>query len=214
MVGAIAVIYGHDSKDDRVQTLILLCMIGNAMEDVAKQAGVTLGGKAAIEALKTVSGKALIDINKRIGFKLLTKFGGKGVVNLVKFMPLVGGAVGAIFDGVTCYTVGQVANRAFRPTVTESGLEAQINTAVVALEAQINTAVVVLEARLDTRATELKAEVSEVRTEIASLKAQLATKSDLKSGLAELETRLVRWMAGIVITTAVLTVAIVRLFMS
>ena len=48
MVAAIAEIHGHDSKDDQVQTAILLCMLGTAMEDVVKQAGVTLGGKVAI----------------------------------------------------------------------------------------------------------------------------------------------------------------------
>lgn len=35
MVAAIAELYGHDSKDDRVRTAILLCMIGTAMEEVS-----------------------------------------------------------------------------------------------------------------------------------------------------------------------------------
>ena len=41
MVAAIAEIYGHDSKDDRVRTAVLLCTIGTAMEDVAKQSSVS-----------------------------------------------------------------------------------------------------------------------------------------------------------------------------
>lgn len=118
MVGAIAEIYGHDSKDDRVQTAILLCMIGTAVEGVVKPAGVALGGKAAIEGLKKVPGKVLIEINKRVGFRLLTKFGEKGVVNLAKLIPLVGGVVGGTFDGVTCYMVGQAADATFRPIST------------------------------------------------------------------------------------------------
>ena len=81
MVAAIAELYGHDSKDDRVRTAILLCMIGTAMEEVVKQAGETLGGKIAIEGLKMVPGKALIKINKGVGLRLLTKFGERGVVN-------------------------------------------------------------------------------------------------------------------------------------
>ena len=120
MVAAIAEIHGHDSKDDQVQTAILLCMLGTAMEDVVKQAGVTLGGKAAIEGLKRVPGKVLIEINKRIGFRLVTKFGEKGVVNLAKLVPLVGGAVGGTFDGATCYMVGQAADRAFRPATART----------------------------------------------------------------------------------------------
>ena len=125
MVAAIAEIYGHDSGDDQVQTAILLCMVGTAMEDVVKQAGVTLGGKAAIEALKKVPGKVLIDINRRIGFRLVTKFGEKGVVTLAKLVPLVGGAVGGAFDGATCYVVGQAADRAFRPATAEQAADAE-----------------------------------------------------------------------------------------
>ena len=125
MVAAIAEIYGHDSKTDQVRTAILLCMIGTAIEDVAKQAGVTLGGRVALEALKNVPGKVLIEINKRVGFRLLTKFGERGVVNLAKLVPLVGGAVGGAFDGATCYMVGQAAAKAFRPTAAEHGMDAE-----------------------------------------------------------------------------------------
>ncbi len=125
MVAAIAEIYGHDAKNDQVRTAILLCMIGNAIEDVAKQAGVTLGGRVALEALKNVPGRVLIEINKRVGFRLLTKFGERGVVNLAKLIPLLGGAVGGAFDGATCYMVGQAADRAFRPTAGEHGMDAE-----------------------------------------------------------------------------------------
>ncbi len=125
MVAAIAEIYGHDPKDDQVRTTILLCMIGTAMEDVVKQAGVTLGGKVAIEGLKMIPGRVLIEINKRVGFRLLTKFGERGVVNLAKLVPLVGGAVGGAFDGAACYVVGQAADGAFRPTAGEHGIDAE-----------------------------------------------------------------------------------------
>ena len=125
MVAAIAEIYGHDSKDDQVRTAILLCMLGNAMEDVAKQAGVRLGGKVAIVGLEKIPGKVLIEINKRVGFRLLTKFGEKGVVNLAKLVPLAGGVIGGTFDGATCYMVGQAADAAFRPAAVEHGTDAE-----------------------------------------------------------------------------------------
>ena len=103
-------------RDDPVRTAMLLCMLGNAMEDVVRQAGVVVGGKVAIKMLKKIPGKALIEINKRVGFRLLTKFGTKGVVNLAKLVPLVGGAVGGTFDGMTCYFAGRAADKCFRPT--------------------------------------------------------------------------------------------------
>ncbi|MCY4637928.1 MAG: EcsC family protein [Acidobacteria bacterium] len=145
MVAAIAQIYGHDTKDAGVRTAILLCTIGTAMEDVAKQAGVTLGGKAAMEVLKKVPGKVLIDINKRVGFRLLTKFGERGVLNLAKLVPLVGGAVGG------CYLVGQAADKAFRQTADTTGIDARIDTAVAALQARIDIRTRELEVRLTRR---------------------------------------------------------------
>ena len=45
-------------------TEVLLCT-RDSNGGRAKQAGVTLGGKAAIEVLKKVEGRVLIDINKR-----------------------------------------------------------------------------------------------------------------------------------------------------
>ncbi len=116
MVAAIAKIHGHNPKDGHVQTMILLCMTGAGMANVARKAGVGLGKKLAIGALKKkVPGAVLAKINKLVGVTLLTKFGQKGVVNLVKLVPLVGGAVGATFDGATCYLVGRAADKAFRP---------------------------------------------------------------------------------------------------
>ena len=115
MVGAIAKIHGHDPKDDHVRSMMLLCLIGAGMVNIVKEAGVQLGGKVAIKALQQVPGAALLEINKLVGLRLLTKFGEKGVVNLVKLVPLVGGAVGATFDGTACYVVGRTADKVFRP---------------------------------------------------------------------------------------------------
>ena len=115
MVGAIAEIHGHRSKDDRVKVMILWCVLGNGIEDVTKQAGIEVGKKIAIERLKQLPGKVLIQVNKKVGFRLLTKFGEKGVVNLVKLVPLVGGVVGGALDGANCLAVGRMANRVFRP---------------------------------------------------------------------------------------------------
>ena len=129
MVAAIAEVYGHDSKDDRVRTTILLCMLGNGLQDVTKHAAVVTGQKIAIESLKALPGKVLIEINKKLGFRLLTKFGQKGVVNLAKLVPVVGGVVGGAFDGTTCYTVGRLADRVFRPTARNE-VGAKVETSV------------------------------------------------------------------------------------
>lgn len=113
MIAAIAELGGHDSRSDQVRTAILLCLIGNAVKDIVKDAGIGIGGKLSIEAIKAVPGKVLIDINKKVGFRVLTKFGEKGVINLVRLVPVVSGVIGGGVDGITCYVVGRRAKRLF-----------------------------------------------------------------------------------------------------
>ena len=90
MVAAIAKIGGYDVRSDQVQTLVYMCLTGTAITDVAKQAGIKIGEKMLVAAVKKIPGNVLIKINQRIGFRLLTKFGEKGVINLGKMVPLAG----------------------------------------------------------------------------------------------------------------------------
>ena len=52
-------------------------------------------------------------INQAIGFKLLTKFGQKGVINLGKTIPFIGGIINAAFDVVATNTIGNIARDTF-----------------------------------------------------------------------------------------------------
>lgn len=113
MIAAIAELGGHDSDSEQVRTAVLLCLIGNSAMDIIKRAGIEIGEKLAIEAIKKVPGKVLIEINKKVGFRVLTKFGEKGVINLVRIVPLAGGVIGGGVDGTTCRVVGRRAKRLF-----------------------------------------------------------------------------------------------------
>ncbi|QWU16236.1 EcsC protein family protein [Paenibacillus sophorae] len=113
MIAAIAIMSGRDVKEDQVRTMAYLCLCGNGIKDVLKDVGIVVGKKAAESALRGLSGKVLININKKVGFRLLTKFGTKGVINLSKMIPLVGGVTGAVFDGVSTNVVGNTARRLF-----------------------------------------------------------------------------------------------------
>ena len=114
MSGAIAVIDGHNLKEDRVRTLILLSIVGDAAKEILKQAGVKIGRKLTEKVVMQVPGKVLIEINKKVGFRLLTKAGEKGVINLIKAVPVVGGLVAGGFDVAMCRTVGRVAHDIFK----------------------------------------------------------------------------------------------------
>ncbi len=114
MSGAIAVIDGHNLKEDRVRTLILLSIVGDAAKEVLKQSGVKIGRKLTEKVVMQVPGKVLIEINKKVGFRLLTKAGEKGVINLIKAVPVVGGLVAGGFDVAMCRAVGRVAHDIFK----------------------------------------------------------------------------------------------------
>ena len=65
---------------------------------MVKQAGIKIGEKTLMAALKKLPGSVLTKSNQRVGFRLLTKFGEKGVVNLGKLIPGVGGEIGGARD--------------------------------------------------------------------------------------------------------------------
>ena len=113
MVAAIAHLGGHDLRDDRVKTLVFACLTGNAAKEILKDVGIQVGKKFAQSAIKNISGKTLTAINQKVGFRLLTKAGEKGVINLGKTVPLLGGIVGAAFDSVTTNVIGNIARDTF-----------------------------------------------------------------------------------------------------
>ncbi|HEY4530675.1 MAG TPA: EcsC family protein [Luteimonas sp.] len=113
MIAAIAHLGGHDLRDDRVKTLVYACLTGNAAKEILKDVGIQVGKKFAQSAIKNISGKTLQAINQKVGFRLLTKAGEKGVINLGKTVPLLGGIVGAAFDSVTTNTIGNIARDTF-----------------------------------------------------------------------------------------------------
>ncbi len=115
MIAAIAIMGGYNIHDDRVKTLVYACLCGNAAKDILKDASIKFGTKLTQQAIRNISTQALANINKAIGFRLLTKFGEKGVINLGKAVPLVGGLVGASFDLATTNKVGNIARDTFLP---------------------------------------------------------------------------------------------------
>ena len=113
MIAAIASLGGHDLHDDRVKTLVYACMAGNGAKDILKDAGIIIGRKLTESAIKSISGKTITAINQKVGFRLLTKFGEKGAINLGKAIPLLGGVIGAVFDSAATNIIGNVARDTF-----------------------------------------------------------------------------------------------------
>jgi hypothetical protein len=113
MIAAIAVVGGYDLKDDRVKSLVYACMTGNAAKEIIKDVGLMAGTKFAVSGIHKISTKTIVAINQKVGFRLITKFGEKGVINLGKAIPILGGVVGGTFDSVTTNIIGNVARNTF-----------------------------------------------------------------------------------------------------
>ena len=119
MAAAIAALYGHDPRSDRVRTVVLLALVGDASASkLLKGAGIALGRQAAIRALERVGGRTLTGINREVGARLIATGGPKGASRLV---PIAGGLVGGAFDAVSCQVVGRTAKRMFRTGDDPSG---------------------------------------------------------------------------------------------
>ena len=119
MAAAVAILAGHDIKSDRVRTFIVICLLGDACKEILKGTGIKIGESLAKSAIQKVPGKVLIEINKKAGFRMITKAGEKGAVNLMKMVPLAGGVVGGVFDAGTCRIVGKQAKKIFYPEETK-----------------------------------------------------------------------------------------------
>lgn len=113
MIASIAVMGGYDIRSDQVKSLIYMCLCGSAVTDIVKDVGINVGTKLSITAINKISGATLTKINQAVGFRLLTKFGQTGVINLGKSIPFVGGIIGGTVDGVSTKTIGNIAINTF-----------------------------------------------------------------------------------------------------
>ena len=98
MIACTSYMAGFDLDSDQTQTLVYACLAGVAVNNVMKQAGIKFGVKFANGLIKKIPGKVLTKINQKVGFRFVTKFGTKGVVNLGKLIPGVGAVIGGGLD--------------------------------------------------------------------------------------------------------------------
>ena len=122
MIAVIAEIYGLDSRDDSVRTLVYLSLLGSGAQSVLSELGAELGIKVTRGLIqKRISGQLLIRINKLVGFRLATKAGQKGVINLTKVVPVVGGVIGASINVAGTAAVGAAARKFLKPSAQVEG---------------------------------------------------------------------------------------------
>lgn len=117
MTAGIAHLRGYDVDADEVRSAILVSLLGSAGAGALRDTGVETGQRSTAAALERLPVRALTEVDKRVGYRLVARAGEKGVANLAKLVPLVGGPIGAAVDGVSCKTIAGYAMRTFAPVV-------------------------------------------------------------------------------------------------
>lgn len=111
MIACTAYIAGFELKCDETQTFVYACLAGVAVNELIKQASIKFGVKFANGLIKKIPGKVLTKINQKVGFRFITKFGTKGIVNLGKLLPGVGAVVGG---GLDFFETKMIAKRSYK----------------------------------------------------------------------------------------------------
>jgi len=113
MIAAIAYMGGLDLRDPKVKTLVYTCLAGNFAKDILQETGIRLGTKFTALAIERISEKTLLYINQRVGFRLLATYSSKGMINLGKVVPLIGGIIGGSIDIAATNIIGNMARDSF-----------------------------------------------------------------------------------------------------
>jgi uncharacterized protein (DUF697 family) len=137
LVAAIAHLHGHDIRHPRVRMLVLACLSGSKAADTLRDAGIRFGTRLGRDAVGWAA-PVLYNKSRHAGhFAALGAVGSRGVAGLGRFVPLLGGAVAAGFDGALTQMVGRTANRVFasrRDTDAATEAEAAVRNEIRALE--------------------------------------------------------------------------------
>lgn len=135
LITTLAKMGGYDVRNDAVRTMAYMCLADLSVEQALKQSGIQLGERIAMNAIAKIPCETLRRINQRVGFRLVTKFGQRGLINLGKTVPLMGGLISGGFDAVK---TKQIADRAYQIFIEnpaspqQSALHSEVNYVDVA----------------------------------------------------------------------------------
>ena len=117
MIACAAYMAGDELDSDQTQTFVYACLAGVAVNQLLKQVGIQFGIKMANGLVKKIPGKVLTKINQKVGFRFITKFGTKGLVNIGKMIPCVGAVIGG---GLDLAETKVISNRAYKWFIEEN----------------------------------------------------------------------------------------------
>lgn len=133
MIGAIAELGGFHEETEEKKTGMYLCLLGAQAGNVLSKTAGQFAVKFATASLKKLPGEVLKKINQAVGFRLVTKFGEKGLVNIHKLIPILGGVVGGSVDALSTYAIAKAAKVLFLNDIINFEKQEQIEIAKVRL---------------------------------------------------------------------------------
>jgi len=113
LVAAIALLHGHDLKDPRIRSLVLWALFGDAVKEVLKSTGVPLTNRLTARFVIALPANVFMAVQRKLGLIFLERSTRWGMNNLLKIVPVAGGAVAGTLDAVVLRRVGNTANEWF-----------------------------------------------------------------------------------------------------
>nr|WP_231920388.1 EcsC family protein [Microlunatus soli] len=110
MIAAIAHLRGYDIDDRRVRTALVLCLLGGEQIGRRVASGRLPTTPLAIATAPVFDPNLDARVSEAVVGDLLARVGGKHLPLLItRRIPLLGGGVGAVVDGLATYQIGQFA---------------------------------------------------------------------------------------------------------
>lgn len=115
MVAAIAHVRGHDLTSPVTRTAVLLCLLGPDGTELAERTGIDLDNVSLLAGLRRLPPEVRDQLERRASYRLASRFGRRGALNLTKLIPLVAGPIGVGADAMSARTMATYADVTFPP---------------------------------------------------------------------------------------------------
>ena len=113
LIAGLAYMGGYDVHSSQVRMMSYVCLAGISLEQVLKGTGIKIGTRITKSVVSKLPGKITATINRRLGYRLFTKFGTRTSVSVGKLVPVVGGIVSGSLDFVETRLIAERAYNMF-----------------------------------------------------------------------------------------------------
>jgi hypothetical protein len=114
LAAAVALVYGHDIRSEKVRVLVGLSLAGKKAVDLLKGLGVRFTVMLLERGAAQLSDRAMTEIGSGVGLRILASGGERASGLLLKSIPVASAAVCGAIDWRYCRAVGRVSRDIFR----------------------------------------------------------------------------------------------------